>query len=133
MDSSFLSNLPNSIYERIGIKKNPVEHSRCLSDNSTNEICKRVGNGIWRLPEIHTIWQKITVGKREVIKKMNKGLDDPEDTNSGPTNKTYTDTDLLEQVILLRESIVLIHEQLARIESKIDDEVTKVNARILLK
>jgi hypothetical protein len=53
------------------------------------------------------------------------------DNNSGPINKT--NTELLEQVQLLRKSVVLIHEQLARLESKLDDQVAKVNASILLK
>ena len=53
------------------------------------------------------------------------------DNNPGPINKT--NTELLEQVLLLRKSVVLIHEQLATIESKIDDHVSKVNASILLK
>jgi hypothetical protein len=51
--------------------------------------------------------------------------------NSKQTNKAYVD--LCEQVQLLRKSIILIHEQLARIESKLDDQVAKVNASILLK
>lgn len=55
------------------------------------------------------------------------------DSNSEIINKTYTNTELFEQVLLLRKSVVLVHEQLARIESKLDDQVAKVNASILLK
>ena len=70
LDSSYLSNLSNSIYEGIGIKKNPIKHSRCISNNNPNEICKRVGNGIWRLFEIHIIWKNITTGKAIDMKKI---------------------------------------------------------------
>jgi hypothetical protein len=70
---------------------------------------------------------------REINKKMNKGRDDPVDTRLVLTNKHYVE--LLEQVLLLRKSDILVHEQLARIESKIDSgnqSVAKANASILL-
>lgn len=53
------------------------------------------------------------------------------DSNSNKNRPSYKD--LLEQINLLRKQIILVHEQLSRIESKIDNQVARANARILLR
>lgn len=82
-------------------------------------------------PQIHIFTRSVQEGASEQeMKKIRNGIVDySNDNNIDQSNKTLPE--ILEQITLFRKQIVMVAQQLARIESKID-AVTNINTRVLL-